>query len=150
MMPRPTGDMLPTIYYKFILIKKKDPFLLFVKFAGKLFCSDKGYAQRAQQSKEDICPKIPKGAQRGGKAQKKHDYAENGGKKHIQPQLAAAEPQGKEIASKAKEKGVERIKKVGKGAPSFAPPNRTQKIIQQGEAYAQQERLRQRAGLRCD
>ena len=128
MAPRPTGGVPPTPYYMFLSVKKKDSFLLFVKFVRKCFHRVQRDTQRPQQREENIRPEIPKRTQGGGEAEKKERASADGGEEHIKPQLAAADTQREKIEAQREGEGVERVQRGGERAPT-AQAHRAEKIV---------------------
>ena len=92
----------------------------------------------------DFSPKIPKRAQKRGKAVKRKPRAADNGKEHIEAQFSVSDAKRKEKTKKAEQKTEKSIPEVGACAILFVQKaNGADKIIEKRKPDTQQEGIRQ-------
>ena len=119
-----------------------------MQFTIIFFCDRKRQTQHAGKGKETAGPEVPERAQQRGEKREAEHRAEKGGKEHVEPQLAPADAQGEGEEGEREGETVERIEQIGQGAArAAAQPDGAQRVIEEGEARAEEQRAPERGGL---
>lgn len=88
----------------------------FVQLTRKGCCEGKRQTQKGEKGKEQLCPEIPQRTKQRREAKKKDCRAESGGKKHIKPQLPAADAAGKGEQPHGEQQRKENVERIGETA----------------------------------
>lgn len=112
-----------------------------MQFTIIFFCKAERRAEKAGKGEETVGPEVPERAEKRGSESKGERRADYDGEERVEPQLAAADAQGKGKKCGGEKQGIERIERAGERMPrAAAEPHGAQRVIEQGKAGAEQKR----------
>lgn len=149
---RPTRRPPVISYYKGPFLKKEELFANFVQSAAIFFQQTEREAQDPQKFGHALRPEVPQRAQKRRQQRKGDRRADDHRKEHIQPQLPVSDAQREGGQRNGKHDAEKRVGHAGRRSAALPaePADRTQRVVEQGEARAEQERFPQGAELRAD
>lgn len=113
-----------------------------MQFTIKVFCRPPGETKKPPQPRQNLRPQCPDPTQEGREEKKACRRAAERTKNHEKPQFSAAYIQREGHRCHGEEQTVDEVQQIGKTPLPTAPQaQRTQRIVEQGEANAEEQGL---------